>query len=60
LALPDFVPVDKTLADLLQPVHKLLALGLGALVLLHVAAALKHHLVDRDGLMARMLPAVRA
>ncbi|HEY2977134.1 MAG TPA: cytochrome b, partial [Burkholderiaceae bacterium] len=26
------------------------------LVLLHVAAALKHHVVDRDGLLHRMRP----
>ena len=36
--------------------HALLAYGLAALVLLHVAAALKHQIIDRDGLLARMLP----
>ena len=30
--------------------------GLATLVLAHVAAALKHHFVDRDGLVQRMLP----
>ena len=29
------------------------------LVALHVAAGLKHHFVDRDGLLLRMLPARR-
>ena len=33
-----------------------LAMGLALLVLVHVAAALKHHFVDGDGLMSRMLP----
>lgn len=27
-----------------------------ALIALHVAGALKHQLIDRDGLMSRMLP----
>jgi cytochrome b561 len=57
LPLPDFVPVDKALAETLKGVHKLLALSLGALVLLHVAAALKHQVVDGDGLLLRMWPA---
>ena len=57
LPLPDWVGVDRQLADLLKPLHKWLALSLAALVLVHVAAALKHHLVDRDGLLKRMRPA---
>ena len=39
-----------------MPLHKLMALALLALAGLHIAAALKHHLVDRDGLLSRMLP----
>ena len=54
LQLPDFVPVDKALADWLKPWHGRLAWTLMALATLHVAAALKHQLIDRDGLMARM------
>ena len=54
LPLPDFVPVSEPLADLLKEVHKFAALSMAALVLLHVAGALKHHFVDRDGLMSRM------
>ena len=56
LPLPDWVPVDRALADALKATHKGLALTLGVLVLLHVAAALKHHVVDRDGLLDRMRP----
>ncbi len=56
LPLPDFVPVDKALAESLKLSHKLLAYGLAALVLMHIAAALKHQWMDRDGLLARMLP----
>lgn len=52
--LPDFVPVSEGLADVLKLVHKLSAFGLAALVILHVAGALKHQLIDRDGLLSRM------
>ena len=52
--LPDFVPVSKELAATIKPWHNISALTLGALILLHVAAALKHHWIDRDGLLARM------
>jgi len=54
LPLPDFVPADKALAELIKPWHKAGAFAMAALVLLHVAAALKHQLIDRDGLMDRM------
>ncbi len=56
LPLPDFVPVDKELAKAIKPVHGWLAYTLLALVVLHVAAALKHQFIDRDGLLARMRP----
>lgn len=39
--------------------HVWLAWTLLALVGLHVAAALKHHLFDRDDVLARMLPRLR-
>lgn len=56
MPLPDLLPVNKELAELIKPLHKLMALALLALAGLHIAAALKHHLVDRDGLLSRMLP----
>jgi len=54
LPLPDFVPKDKALADAPKELHKFAAYGLALLVLAHVAGALKHRFIDRDGLMARM------
>lgn len=54
LPLPDFMAVDKEFAKVIKPFHELCANGLAALVLLHVAAALKHQFIDRDGLLARM------
>ncbi|MCF8159331.1 MAG: cytochrome b [Polaromonas sp.] len=56
IPLPDLLPVNKELAELIKPLHKLLALALMSLAALHIAAALKHHLIDRDGLLLRMLP----
>ena len=59
LPLPDLLAKDEALADQIKPWHAGLAYALAALVLLHVAAALKHHFVDRDGLLARMRPHCR-
>jgi cytochrome b561 len=56
LQLPDFVPKDRALADTLKLVHKIFSFSLGALVVLHIAAAFQHHFVHRDGLLSRMLP----
>ncbi len=56
IALPDLLPADKALAELIKPLHELSALALMGLAALHVAAALKHQWIDRDGLLLRMLP----
>ena len=56
LPLPDFVPVGKALAHDFKELHEVFAWVLTAMVGLHVAAALKHQFIDRDGLMARMWP----
>jgi cytochrome b561 len=56
LPLPDFVPLDKALAATFKQAHQLLAYGLAALILAHLAGALKHHFLDRDGLLQRMSP----
>jgi cytochrome b561 len=56
LPLPDFVPVDKALAEIIKPFHELSAFALIGLAGLHIAAALKHQWIDKDGLLNRMLP----
>ena len=56
LPLPDFVPASKELAALIKPWHEITAIALAALAALHIAAALKHHFIDKDGLLQRMLP----
>ena len=57
--LPDFVPADKALAALIKPWHEISAFALVGLAALHIAAALKHQWVDRDGLIGRMWPGRR-
>jgi cytochrome b561 len=57
--LPDFVAPDRALADVLKERHATLAFALAAVVALHIAAALKHHFIDRDGQLNRMRPARR-
>lgn len=56
LPIPDLIGKDKAIGHVLEVVHTSLAFGLAALVGLHIAAAIKHHFIDRDGLMARMAP----
>ena len=59
--LPDWVPVDKALADaVLKPLHATFAFTLAAFVVLHVLATLKHQWIDRDGLFWRMWPRTTA
>jgi len=54
--LPNLVPKDRELAKTLLLVHQSLNYLLAAVVTVHVAAAFKHHFVDRDDILARMLP----
>ncbi len=56
LPLPDLVSKDKELGVLLAQVHFSLNLLLVVLLAGHIGAALKHHLVDKDDILRRMLP----
>ena len=57
--LPDLVARDRALADMLRLVHVSLNALLFFVICVHVAAAVKHHLIDRDAALARMLPLVK-
>lgn len=59
LAVPGWGWKDDALKELFSAVHYYTALVFIALIALHVAAALKHLVVDRDGVFRRMLPARR-
>ena len=54
--LPDLVARDRDLGNVLRTVHETLNFTLLAVVCLHTVAALKHHFVDRDTVLTRMLP----
>jgi cytochrome b561 len=56
LPMPSLMDTDKALAETIKPLHGWLAYALAALVAMHVAAGLKHHFVDHDGLLRRMWP----
>jgi cytochrome b561 len=56
IRLPSLVQKSEAAKELLSELHLWLSWLLVALIALHVAAALKHALVDRDGLLRRMLP----
>ena len=56
LPLPDLVAKDQALGELLSTVHQVLNLVLIVVVIGHVGAALKHHFVDKDDILTRMLP----
>lgn len=54
--LPKILSADSELADTLTDYHVWLAWGLLGLVVAHVAAAVWHHFVRRDGVLRAMLP----
>ena len=56
LPLPDLIAPNKELADTIKEVHAVAAFALIGLVGLHVAAVVKHQLIDKDGLLDRMRP----
>jgi len=54
--LPMILEKNKELADVLLPLHGILALSLCALLIMHIGAALHHHFVRKDDTLRRMLP----
>jgi len=54
--LPDLLDKDKAMGHMLHEVHEALNNLLLTVMAGHVAAALKHHWIDRDDILKRMLP----
>ncbi len=54
--LPDLVPKNKALYEILVTTHDVLAWSLGVVAIVHLLAALKHHFVLKDDVLRRMLP----
>lgn len=55
LSLPALIDVDEQLKELAIGAHYYMAYGALALVAGHAGAALKHHFIDRDNTLKRML-----
>lgn len=54
LPLPDLIGKDKALGEQLGELHEALNYTMLALVVLHVAGALKHHFIERQPFLQRM------
>ena len=54
--LPDLVAKNQDTAETLAAVHEYLAYALIAMIVLHMGAALKHHFIEKDATLKRMLP----
>ena len=53
--LPDLVAPSKALKNILIDAHHLFGEALFIVAVLHIAAALKHHFVDKDDILKRMI-----
>ena len=56
LPIPDLIEKNKELGDLLALVHQSLNLLFISILAGHICAALKHHFIDKDDILRRMLP----
>lgn len=60
---PDLIPAnadESAIGDLAKATHYWMFIAICALLALHVLGALKHHIVNRDDVLRRMLPFSRA
>lgn len=55
VVLPNLVDPNNDLMTLFEEIHKWLGYGLIATIVLHVSAALKHHFINKDDILRRML-----
>ncbi|URW76079.1 cytochrome b [Sphingomonas donggukensis] len=55
-----YLPVSKAVSGVSHEAHEILGWALLVLVVLHILAALRHHLILRDSTLVRMLPILRA
>jgi cytochrome b561 len=60
LPLPDLVPRDQQLFAALRTTHYILSRALMVMIVLHVAAVLRHDVLRRDGIFRRMSPFSRS
>ena len=55
-----YLPISPAAGDFGHDAHTFLGYALAALVVVHILAALRHHLILRDSTLVRMLPILRA
>jgi len=55
IPIPDMLEKNKELGDILQETHEILNYLFIGLVTVHVGASIKHHLIDKDDVLTRML-----
>lgn len=55
LEVPNFLPLNKDLAGLIYQAHHYMSYLVIALVTLHVVGALKHHVIDKNNILERMM-----
>ena len=56
VTLPDFIKPNKAAFESLHEAHEFMAYSLAVIAIVHAAAALKHHFLDRNDVLRRMLP----
>jgi len=59
LPIPDLLSKNKEVADVLRLAHRWINYTMATVIALHAVAALKHHILDRDEVLTRMLPFLR-
>jgi len=57
--IPDLLDKNKELADVLKAMHRWINYTMAGVIAIHAAAAVKHHFLDRDDVLSRMLPTIR-
>jgi cytochrome b561 len=50
----DVIPRNVELGEMAEEIHEFVGYLLIACILLHIAGALKHHIIDKDGTLMRM------
>lgn len=53
------LPRTESFNELTKGVHEYMGMAIAALLILHITAALKHHFVNKDDVLARMLPRIQ-
>lgn len=60
IELPVLIDKDPELKELFKTLHEFSSKGLMILVIGHVFMALKHHILNKDGVLGRMVPGMKA